>query len=122
MSNPVQERHLKNLDGELQSLHSGYLSLHAKQEYPTTVDELNLGHLQVKLLEIVAAWSQGRPPKNCAPKSPPTPAPPPPPPHRQRLLNIVLAVQPSHSHASRHGPEVLHGFRRAAGQHEHLVD
>ena len=43
--------------------------------------------------------------------------PPPPPPHRQRLLNIVLtAHQPSHSHASRpqqHGPEVLHGFRRA---------
>ena len=77
MSNPVQKRHLKNLDGELHSLHCGYWSLHAKQEYPTTVDELNLGHLQVKkLLEIVAAWSQGLPPKNCSNEVPARPAPP----------------------------------------------
>ena len=37
----------------------------AKQEYPTIVVELDLGHFQVKaLLELVAAWSQGRPPKS----------------------------------------------------------
>ena len=97
MSNPVQERHLKNLDGELHSLHCGYLSLHAKQEHPTTVDELNLGHPQVKkLLEIVAAWSQGRPTKNCSTKSPPAP-PHPAPSHpltiRERTLGLPGAAQ-----------------------------
>ena len=43
-----------------------------------SVDELNLGNLQVKELEFVAAWSQGRTqPRNCTRAA--RPAPPPPP-------------------------------------------
>ena len=89
-----------------------------------TVDELNLGHLQVKLLGIFAAWSQGRH-RRTAPRSrrPPRPASH----HRRRFTTSASSISswrrslptPTPSGTA---PRCCNGFRRAAGQHEHLED
>ena len=80
MSNPVQERHLESLCGQLHSLHCGYTSQEHDWKVHHSVDELELGHVIVQeLLDLVAAWSRGRTNRRAVPGTPPAPPRPRPP-------------------------------------------
>ena len=65
----------------LHSLHCGNTSLEHNWKVHHSVDELELGHvIEEELLELVAAWSQGRTNRRAAPERRPLrPAPPPAP-------------------------------------------
>ena len=80
VKNQPQERHLENFDGLLHSLHCGNTKLPLNRKVHHSFVELDLGHVIVEeLLELVAAWSQGRPNRTAAPRISARPAPPPPP-------------------------------------------
>ena len=89
---PVQEQHLESLCGQLHSLHCGYTSLEHNRKVHHSVDELNLGHLQVKALHghrdvhnRRRAPGSRRPPR----RPPPFPPQPPRPGHRPSPLPVL---------------------------------
>ena len=60
-------------------MHCGTTKLPHNRKVHHSFDELDLGHVIVEeLLELVTAWSQGRPNRRAAPRNAARPAPPPP--------------------------------------------
>ena len=94
----VQEPASRTAPGEFrrsaaQSLHCGYTKLPHNRKVHHSFDELDLGHvIEEELLELVAAWSQGRPNRRATPGVAARPTPPPP---RPRLrLHTTNASMP----------------------------